>query len=450
MPKTIDKTIEAINSQVQEFQNILKGVVPKEDFDALTEQVAELKTLLDDKDAADRYDKISDAIKSINEHNGKLHDAILKLEEDKLEAKAAGTKAARRQALETDVKAFSAKLFHEDGSKNRGASATLEVKAAEEFGYPQTFVEGTETSAYTGRVVDPVLYARRRKTNIILDHFRIETINAPELIYLRKIEEGAEGSADAGSAAWIACGQAKPRRSFRLATGTAKAKKVAVFTTVDDCIIQDVPSLINWINTDFNEELDEAINDGFLNGDTEVDPLQPNGIKKYAVLFSPTAAFTEKVKDANEIDAIFAIAARMRTDRENAAAIYVAWDTYYRIMSLKDNGGQYQNNNLVYVDSLGNLYIAGVQVVGVDSEDVNDTHFLAISSDPGFKIRAYGNRAIETGLNGEDFREDKTSLRGYQRFLSYLPEERQNGIMYDTWDNVITAIEAPEQGGEGA
>src|SRR5699024_6442780 len=132
----------------------------------------------------------------------------------------------------------------------------------------------------------------------------------------------------------------------------------------------------------FNEEMNEAINDGILNGDTEVDPLQPNGIKKYATLFAPTAACTEQVQNATVIDAIFAIAAKMRVERENAGVIFVSWDMYYRIMSLKDANDRYQNNNLVYIDTLGNLYIAGVRIQGVDVEDVDDTHFLAISTDP--------------------------------------------------------------------
>jgi hypothetical protein len=45
-------------------------------------------------------------------------------------------------------------------------------------------------------------------------------------------------------------------------------------------------------------------------------------------------------------------------------------------------------------------------------------------------------------MNGEDFREDKTSYRGYQEVLSYLPEQRQNSVMYDTLANIALGIEA--------
>jgi hypothetical protein len=50
---------------------------------------------------------------------------------------------------------------------------------------------------------------------------------------------------------------------------------------------------------------------------------------------------------------------------------------------------------------------------------------------------------LETGLNGEDFREDKTSFRGYQEFLSYLPENNENGVVYDTFANIYAAILKP-------
>jgi hypothetical protein len=49
---------------------------------------------------------------------------------------------------------------------------------------------------------------------------------------------------------------------------------------------------------------------------------------------------------------------------------------------------------------------------------------------------------FERGLNDEDFRYDRTSFRGYQRFLTFIPEQRENSVLYDTWANVQAGIEA--------
>src|SRR5699024_941210 len=123
-------------------------------------------------------------------------------------------------------------------------------------------------------------------------------------------------------------------------------------------------------------------------------------------------------------------------------------EAWYRLLVEKDLNAKYQNNNLVYTNSVGKLFIAGVQVVKVDRDDIPQDHFLMVGVDSGFKIFSYGDLVLETCLNGEDFREDKTSIRGYQRFLTYIAEERENSVMYDAFDTVISAIDAPE-GTEG-
>ena len=58
----------------------------------------------------------------------------------------------------------------------------------------------------------------------------------------------------------------------------------------------------------------------------------------------------------------------MRYRREEAGIAFVASDVWYLIQHLKDNDLRYQNNNLVYTNNLGQLYIAGVLIVPVDQE----------------------------------------------------------------------------------
>jgi hypothetical protein len=60
-----------------------------------------------------------------------------------------------------------------------------------------------------------------------------------------------------------------------------------------------------------------------------------------------------------------------------------------------------------------------------------------------FKIRNFGPLVFERGLNGEDFRHDRTSFRAYQEVLSYIPSHRYNGVLYDAIQTIITAIDKP-------
>lgn len=447
-PKTKElEAIEAIGKQVQGFKSILGEKAKQEDFEKVEK---ELKTLKDGLETLSAKE-IERQIKAINDANKAIHDQIKEMQEEIAQSKEKGEGAAKkgvnhpvtRKAVEDFVKSI-----WPDGKnseKKKFSDASITIKAPETFGASVTFAAGSDPSAFTGRMIDPTLYKPKHKTNIILDFFNIQTIDVPKLIYLRKIEEGDANptAGDPGAAAWILCGDPKPKRSFRVSTGEVDAKKVAIFGEIEDCLLQDVPSFERWIREDFIEQMNEAINDGLLNNNPGVDPLAPLGLKTNSIQYSATPAYDATIDAPNYIDMIIAAAALMRYNKEEAATAFVSSDVFYRIHHLKATDSKYLNNNMVYTDALGRLFIAGVQVVPVDEEDVPSTHLLMIGADLGFKIYRYGDMVFESGLNGENFREDKTSYRAYQRFLSFIPEERENSVLYDTWANIETAITLP-------
>jgi hypothetical protein len=384
---------------------------------------------------------------------------LKEMQEDVAKSKDGSSGKGKFQLFDpAEVKAFVKDVWDENGAKTSKASSFkinngflmggMIAKAAEIMGYPN-FFEGvpgvvTDISAFTGRVVDPTLYQRKRKRNFILDNFTIPSIGAPTLIYLEKIEvSGDDGSQeDSGGAEWIVPGAQKPMRSFRVTSTKVEAKKVAIFGTVHDDLLRDVPSLENWIREDFTAEIREAYNDALLNNDPGSDPDAPLGLKENAIQYADTAAFNNSIFEANEIDAIIAAIAYMASLKEEPMMAVVSSSVYYKLFVLKDLEGRYQNNNLVYTNSRGQLFVAGVPVILADQEDVPDTHLLLIGVD-GFQIRNYESLVFERGLNGEDFRYDRTSFRAYQKVLSYIPSHRHNAVLYDTFTNIITAIDAP-------
>jgi hypothetical protein len=443
VPTDEAKAIEQIGEQVKKFSDLLGDKADKAAIDALTKQVGDLKENI----AKMQADDILKAIESINESNEKLWKQVVEMQEEANEAKEAGAGGAKKKGklIETkDVEAFVKATFGEDGQKTKTAASISINKAAETIGVG-TFYEGgedTDTTAFTGRVIDPTLYQRTRKRNLILDNFTIPVIGAPTLLYLVKIEEGNSDSVsgDPGGADWILSSEAKPKRSFRVTTGRAEAKKVAIFGTVEDKLAKDVPSLEMWLREDFMDEMREKINDGLLNNDIGTNPKAPQGMKQEAIQFTATDAWDGTTPEPNYIDAILAIRAMFSSNKETLGKVFVSGSVITKIMGLKDSENRYQNNGLVYVNSLGQLYIGGTPVVESDDEDVPDTHILAVSVDPGFKMKAYGPMVFERGLNGEDFRYDRTSYRGYQEFLTYLPTHREDSVMYDTFENIFAAI----------
>lgn len=442
------KSVKAMGRQVHEFKKALGTKADAAEFKALNDKIDGLAKGLKDMESS----AVMQAIKDINEANEKIWKQIAEVQEQLLEEKEAASGGKKKGVFVNtkDVEKFIKDTFKDDKTKTK-APASVEIhtnKAAENFGYA-TFFEGgpdTDQSAFTGRVIDPILYQRRRKTNIILDYFDIKTINVPELVYLEKIEDGDDAgssSGDSGGAEWILSGDAKPKRSFKVTSKTVKAKKVAIFGTVEDELLQDVTSLERWIREDFMDEMREEINDGLLNNNPAINPDAPLGLKTNATQFVASPGYANKftATTTTYIDQLIASFATMRYRREEAGIAFVTSDVWYLIQHLKDNDLRYQNNNLVYTNTLGQLYIAGVLIVPVDHDDIPSTHVLVIGRDLGFKIFAYGPMVFERGLNEDDFQHDRTSFRGYQRFLSFIPEQRENSVLYDTWDNIRAGIE---------
>jgi len=441
-----EEAIKQIGIQVEGFNKLMGEKADVKQFETLQKEIKDLAENIKAMKDAD----ISKAIESINKANADIHKQIIELQEEAAKGKENGGAApkAGQVVSEAEVKAFVEATFV-DGEKTSKA-AKISIKAAETFGEAVFFTGGndTDTTAFTGRYVDPRLYKRKRKRNLILDNFDIQTINVPTLLYLVKIEVGnaSSPSGNPGHAAWIASGAPKPKRSFRVTTGRVDATKVAIFGTVEDKLLKDIPSLQNWIREDFMDEMREAINDGLLNNDPAVNALAPLGLKTNAVQYTATPGYDDAIENPNYIDAIIAAIAFMAYNKEEAGMVFVSSDVYYRIMHLKATDGKWLNNNLVYVNSMNQLFIAGVMVDWADEEDIPSTNILVIGRDLGFKIYAYGPMVFERGLNGEDFREDKTSFRGYQEFLSFIPENRENSVMYDTFANIIadiTGVPAP-------
>jgi HK97 family phage major capsid protein len=440
------KSLKKINRQVKQFNVVLGTKAKAEDFTSLQDEIKKLQTDIKTMKDAD----ILKAMENINAANTKIWEQIKEMQEEKANEKEAGADKPKRGEL-VSRKAVDdfVKTTFKDGKKTHD-QASIEIKAAETFGIPHTYDTGAEPTvidAFTGRFVDPTLYQRKRKRNLILDNFTIRTIDVPKLIYLIKVEDGDDGGStpgDAGGADWILSGEIKPKRSFRVGTGEAEAKKVAIFGTIEDKLLKDVPSFENWIREDFMDEMRETINDGLLNNDPAVNSKAPLGLKTNAVQFTATAGFLNKyaANESNYIDQIIAGIAFMADNKEEAGQVFVSNDVYYAIIALKDDNLRYQNNNLVYTSVLGQLYIAGVPIIRADSDDIPSTHVLITAVDLGFKMYAYGAMVFERGLNGEDFRYDRTSYRGYQEFLSFIPTNRENSVMYDTWANMQAGIEA--------
>lgn len=433
------KAFERLEEQIKGFRKELTDSKDQETITALQKDIDDLKDNIEEMKEAE----VDEKILSVNKEVLKLREMIIAVREEQIKDRDnSGGKPKHVGVSKKEVENFIASTF-KDGKKT-SEQYSIALKDAEVFGIPTVYtgIADSDSSAFTGRYVDPTLYQRKRKKNLILDHFQIMSIDVPELLYLEKVEigTGVAPDNDPGGAEWIASGAEKPMRSFRVGTGKVEAKKLAVFGTIEDKLLKDVPSFVNWINDDFSQEMRERYNDGLLNNNPAIDAEAPLGVKTNAITFSVTPAFDSVVVNPTVIDNIVAAVSAMSDLKEDPEKIFVSTDIFYSIHILKDANERYQNNGLVYVNSVGQIFIAGVEVVPADRDDIPSTHFLLIGAEVGFKIHNYGAPVLERGLNADDFRRDRTSFRGYQEVLSYVPSHRENSVMYDTFANVNAAI----------
>jgi HK97 family phage major capsid protein len=465
MSKTVKELEEEAVDQVLEsiaaLEEMLGEKASKAELEEIKMDVDELKTMLTKSSEEDQQSekRITSQMTKINaaiEKQEKQLTEILEKQAKALENGGRGRSKAERGGgvwSKETTQSFIKLLFPDGVNGEKSQSMDVKMKLPTIAKAPESMLNsvlytgavGTVPDAFTGREVDPTLYQRNRKRNFILDNIPVTSISVPTLYYLEKIEIGTGTAPDngAGSAAWIVSGNQKPLRSFRVTSRKVDAKKVAVFYNVDDKLIRDIASLENWIQEDAMDEMYEKYNDALLNNNPSVDANAPLGLKINAVQFAASAAFDELVPLPNFIDAIIAAAAYQATLKEQPFKAFVADDVFYAIHNLKATDGKYLNNNLVYTNAAGQLFIAGVEVVPCDNEDIPATHLMLISRNLGFVVKNYGPLVFERGLNGEDFRNDRTSFRAYQEVLSYIPENRENSVLYDTFANIFTAIELP-------
>lgn len=436
------KALSLLKDQIEGFKQELVEVKEQKGLTDLTAKIESLEKTINEMSEKD----VDKEILGINQTLLKYREQIIELREEQNKSKEGDNSGKNKDFVTAkDIEEFIGKVF--SGTSKTRQEAEITIKAPEVFGMATFFtgIAGTDRSAFTGREIDPELYQRKRKRNLILDNFTISSIGVPELLFMEKIEVGDANTVagDPGGADWIVSGGVKPRRSFRVGTGKVEAKKLAIFGTVEDKLLRDVASMEMWIREDFLQEMRETYNDGLLNNNPAVDADAPLGLKTNAITYAPTPAFDENISEPNLIDAIVAGAAYMGSLKEQPQKVFVSEDVFYAMHILKDSNDKYKNNNLVYVNALGTLFIAGIEVVPSDAEDIPSTHMLFTSADVGFKIRNYGDVVFERGLNEDDFRRDRTSYRGYQEVLSYIPSHKVNGVMYDTIANILTAITKP-------
>jgi len=229
-----------------------------------------------------------------------------------------------------------------------------------------------------------------------------------------------------GAAGFIGPGVAKPGISFEIATEISNAKKVAVSEKVATELLEDIPGMRSWILQEMAYQLKQKINTTLMTG--VASSTVPAGIQTISVTYSLTTIATT---NPNNWDAIRAAVAQLRSGnlQGNVTAFINPIDYANMVLTKAISQGQ-------YMQSLAEL---GATIV----EDNNiPVGYVQVAILDYYKVLIYKGFSVSFGWENDDFTKNLVTAVGEMRIHQFFSENHTGAFIYDTLDNIKTAITA--------
>lgn len=236
-----------------------------------------------------------------------------------------------------------------------------------------------------------------------------------------------------GNAEFIGEGVLKPLASFELETETSVPKKVAERMKVSTEMLYDVDGMETLIRDELRYEVETAANTAVLTGTASA--TSPAGITTLASAYNLT---TIEVEDPNNYDAIMAAYTQIRTlNFQGEITAYMNPVDIANMKMSKGSNGQYVLPP--FITATG-MEVSGVSVI----EDNNIAQgYLLIGVMRYYRILMHQDFFIQFGWENDDFSKNLVTVIGEMRFHQYASSNHTGAWVYDTFDNIKTAILPP-------
>lgn len=228
-----------------------------------------------------------------------------------------------------------------------------------------------------------------------------------------------------GAAAFIGPGVAKPGVSFEIATEISTAKKVAASEKCATELLDDIDGMASWIEQEIAYQLKYKVNTTLMT--STASSTVPAGIQTISVPYSLVGVETI---NPNNWDAIRAVTAQLTSGNlVGAVTVFV-------------NPIDKANMDLTKAQSQGQLFIpADPGALIVEDNNVPVGYFQAAILDY-YKVLIYKGFSITWGWENDDFTKNLMTAIGELRLHQFFSENHTGAFVYDSFDNVKTAITA--------
>lgn len=310
------------------------------------------------------------------------------------------------------------KACEESGNRKKTITLALEKKAV------STVLSGG-VAPHMSLAVDPVLDVEPRSETFVRKFANVSSINARSLI----IAEFVPGE---GDAEWVPEGNLKPAMDATLQERTVNAGKVALTAKVSEETIYDLPQLIAEIQTELVYRVGLAEESGILNG------TGANGEIVGVLPTVPAYVITGlSVANANHFDAIVAAYTQIVSTSNSAYRpnlVIMHPIDYAKMQLTKDANGQYLRPFSFNGELVPGLRVETSTAIEQGELIVGDFNYL--------NIRDYQLFQITFGWENDDFTKNLVTMIGEKRLMAYIKRQYQTAFVYDTFNNIETALTA--------
>lgn len=226
-----------------------------------------------------------------------------------------------------------------------------------------------------------------------------------------------------GAAAFIAPGVAKPGVSFEIASETSNAKKIAVSEKCATELLQDIDAMMSWIEQEMIYQLKAKINTTLMTG--VASSTVPAGIQTLSTAYTLT---TVKTTNPNNFDAIRACVAQLTSG--NLVGPVTAFV----------NPIDKANMDLTKAQSQGQLFIPGDAGALIVEDNNIPVGYVQVALLDYYKVSVYKEFQLTWGWENDDFTKNLVTAVAEMRIHQWFSENHTGAFIYDTFDNIKTAI----------
>lgn len=274
----------------------------------------------------------------------------------------------------------------------------------------------------------------------------ISPIRQRILTYLRAVSTGAistqfavwvEEYDEEGNPIFIGEGVTKPGIDVQYKEQRAKVEKIAVHMKVTTEILEDATYLLSYIQTNGLRRVQTAIENQLFTGNGTSPQLQ--GLIPKATDFNG-GGLAGSVRFATNWDVVNALISQCKAANGECTGIFVANSELHKMLSTKDEDGQYILPAGVLINAQGQVSAWGVPLIGTNALNGGGDDFVG-GDLTTINVRLRSGITVEIGRSGDDFIDNLQTIVIEQRLVQFISENDTPVLVKGSFDAAVATLQ---------